>query len=358
MPNIIHSGGGVNIMTLPDQITNLACVGGTNGTTGTIDVSFTEVPASSWSLLQNYLLVYKAGGIPQTPFDGTRIVLSKGAAGAQKTHQISGLTFDQLYGVRIYPISTRYQHQTAAEGATAAATPVNYLHASDLLGCMIKLPEDGNTIDFLALKSNYQNSGGTLAVRKEAITSMKMTWSSKQTYANAYVGSSMDTWLLNTYLPKLSAIQDALLEPSIQVIAGAGDYITVNTVQRKAFLLSASEYNLKALSSFADIPSVEDGEPIPYFDSLSKTYTWFSNTTGSTYAKVGTRTPATTPGGSSPGRYAIELISSSGSTPFVAIVSITSYDASSGFSPRPAICLSDSLLFSPIPNADGSYSPI
>ncbi len=132
MPNIIHSGGGVNIMTLPDQITNLACVGGTDGTAGTIDVSFTEVPASSWSLLQNYLLVYKAGSIPQTPFDGMRVVLPKGTAGAQKTYQITGLTYNQLYGVRIYPVSVKNQYQTSAEGATAAVTPVAGIDAGTL----------------------------------------------------------------------------------------------------------------------------------------------------------------------------------------------------------------------------------
>ena len=32
-------GGGSSTATLPDQITNLACVGGTDGTAGTIDIT-------------------------------------------------------------------------------------------------------------------------------------------------------------------------------------------------------------------------------------------------------------------------------------------------------------------------------
>lgn len=141
-------GGGSSTATLPDQITNLVCVAGTDGTAGTIDVSFTEVPATSFGLLKHYILVYKAGGVPQSPFDGVRITLPKGTAGAKKTYKITGLIFDQMYGVRIYPVSTRNQYQTLVEGATATDTPTTgIINASSLsINNRIAIPANGDWI--------------------------------------------------------------------------------------------------------------------------------------------------------------------------------------------------------------------
>lgn len=151
-------GGGSSTATLPDQISNLACTGGTDGSHGTIDVSFNEVPSTSFDLLKYYIFIYKADGIPQTPFDGTRITLPKGTAEAKLEHQITGLTYDQLYGVRIYPVSTKNQYQTLSEGATATATPVAGIDIVEFdVGVDVNVPfADGTTNKMKIVGKNHE----------------------------------------------------------------------------------------------------------------------------------------------------------------------------------------------------------
>lgn len=117
-------GGGTNIKTLPMQISNLAATAGTDGIAGYIDVSFNEPPATSWDLVKNYIIVYKEGSIPTFPFDGYRVIAGKVAASGKIEKRISSLTFDLLYGIRIFPLSVDNKYQTSVTGSTATATPV------------------------------------------------------------------------------------------------------------------------------------------------------------------------------------------------------------------------------------------
>ena len=333
MPNIIHSGSGVNIMTLPDQVTNLACVGGTDGTAGTIDVSFTEVPASSWGLLQNYLLVYKAGSIPQTPFDGTRIVLPKGTAGAQKTYQITGLTFDQLYGVRIYPISTRYQHQTAAEGATATATPVNGITISSLTdGVNPDRVKVNSTVEFWVLKHNYENSGGTLVARRYLYATSIWNLSNINTYAN----STVDTLLNGTYYNAIEQkVKNQIITVSIPYTIGNNNS-SLSVLSRNVFIGSITEYGLS--SSNANI----EGAAIPYFNTSERRKGYLNGTATDKWTRTADK-------GIGP-QYAFYIPAGAeqrGTHP-------TNY----AMGIQPWFVLNANMLFSPIPDSDGCYIPI
>lgn len=207
-------GGGSSTATLPDQISNLVCVGGTDGTAGTTDVSFTEVPATSFDLLKYYILIYKAGGIPQTPFDGTRITLPKGTAGAKLEHTITGLTFDRLYGIRIYPVSVKNQYQTLAEGATATATPAAGIKLGSLsIGDRIALPvvtpdgvnEYGNEIVFKVIDKNHQGyPSNSVTLMTDKIITLKCfdakepsnRDSNRRSFGNnRYIYSNIRQWL-------------------------------------------------------------------------------------------------------------------------------------------------------------------
>lgn len=193
-------GGGISYDTLPRQITNLTATAGTDGTTGFIGVSFSEVPSTSWSLLKSYVITYKAGSVPTGPFDGTRITVSKVSAGSTRTQRISGLMFDQLYGIRLFPLSVKNRYQTSITGATATATPVAGIRLDSLMASIevdrIKLKENGSNVQFLVLKHNYENSGRTLVCRKWIYNTQAYDAGN----SNEYNGSDVDVWLNQTYL--------------------------------------------------------------------------------------------------------------------------------------------------------------
>lgn len=342
MPNIIHSGGGVNIMTLPDQITNLACVGGTDGAAGTIDVQFTESSSTSWSLLKNYVLVYKAGSIPQTPFDGARIVLPKSTAGAQKTYQITGLTFDQLYGVRIYPVSTKYQHQTAAEGATATATPINGIRLDSLIvgtatvsPDRIKFLRGGSNRQFNILKQNYENSGGILIAESTLFDTG--IWDAS---SNNYNGSDIDIALNSTYYNSIdTAVKNKIINVNIKYTSSG---TTVSALSRKVFALSATELCLS--NAGANV----EGSSIPYFSNGVNRGKYGSSTLVDYYTRSRSNTASTTN----------VFIVYTGNDSSGALSSVSAYTVSSWNRAIVAMVLPADMLFDPTPDADGCYIPL
>jgi hypothetical protein len=108
------------------------------------------------------------------------------------------------------------------------------------LGDILMLNENGSPVPFYVCKHDYESglngAGRTLVVRKDCYDERAFSSNS-----NAFSGSSMDTWLNNTWLKLLDAdIQAAISKTKFYYTPGAGNN-TVTTLQRAVFLLSGTE---------------------------------------------------------------------------------------------------------------------
>lgn len=117
---------------------------------------------------------------------------------------------------------------------------------SDLeIGSTIKLNEGGSPVEFYVAKHDYEpelnGNGRTLLVRKDCYDERPFGSN------NAFSGSSIDTWLNNTWLKLLDAnVQTAISATIFYYTPGNGNY-TVTTLQRAVFLLSATELGKSAI---------------------------------------------------------------------------------------------------------------
>ena len=107
-------------------------------------------------------------------------------------------------------------------------------------GAILYLNESGSPVPFYVCKHDYESglngAGRTLLVRKDCYD--KRAFNSNN---NAFSGSSMDTWLNNTWLKLLDAdIQAAISKTKFYYTTGNGNN-TVSTLQRAVFLLSVTE---------------------------------------------------------------------------------------------------------------------
>ena len=112
-------------------------------------------------------------------------------------------------------------------------------------GAILMLNEVGSPVPFYICKHDYEaglnGAGRTLLVRKDCYDIR--VFSSNN---NAFSGSSMDTWLNNTWLKLLDAdIQAAISKTKFYYTPGNGNN-TVTTLQRAAFLLSVTELGKSA----------------------------------------------------------------------------------------------------------------
>lgn len=112
-PLFIGSGGGQNF-TLPPMVTNLAASTGDQ----TITLTWTN-PVSD--VLAGILVVYNTEHIPEKVSDGTKV-----DAGLAETVDLTGLTNETLYYIRVFPYNSKKQYQTMLEGATVTATPDDF----------------------------------------------------------------------------------------------------------------------------------------------------------------------------------------------------------------------------------------
>lgn len=144
-------------------------------------------------------------------------------------------------------------------------------------GGEFKLIENGGLVTYIKLKTDYENSGRILIVRKDAIATVP--WNSGGT--NAYSGSTLDTYLNSTYIGYLdSATQCALSNVNIPYTVGNGNN-TVTTLARKCFALSFTELGL----TNANVNT--EGTAISYFSTNTKRIA-YNNGVGVFYH---TRTP-------------------------------------------------------------------
>lgn len=100
--------------------------------------------------------------------------------------------------------------------------------------------ESGSPVPFYIAKHDYESglngAGRTLLVRKDCYDKRAFNRNN-----NAFSGSSMDTWLNNTWLKLLDAdIQAAISKTKFYYTTGNGNN-TVTTLQRAVFLLSVTE---------------------------------------------------------------------------------------------------------------------
>lgn len=194
-------------------------------------------------------------------------------------------------------------------------------------GAILYLNESGSPVPFYIAKHDYESglngAGRTLVVRKDCYDMRAFSSSN-----NAYANSSLDSWLCNTYLKLLDAdIQAAIGTTKFYYTTGNGD-MTVTTLQRAVFQLSATE-----LGKTANYANTE-GSALPIASTLQIAYR-----NGSAVSQW-TRTPI------KGDAYRVYLLSAYGS------VSSRSYTES--FGSRPAFTLPATLAV--IANADGTYS--
>lgn len=109
-PLFLSGGGGQNL-TLPPMVTDLAASTGDQ----TITLTWTN-PASD--VLAGIAVVYNADHIPEKVSDGTKV-----DAGLSETVDLTGLTNETLYYIRVFPYNAKKQYQTLLNGATTSATP-------------------------------------------------------------------------------------------------------------------------------------------------------------------------------------------------------------------------------------------
>ena len=107
-------------------------------------------------------------------------------------------------------------------------------------GAILYLNESGSPVPFYIAKHDYESglnvAGRTLVVRKDCYD-MRVFSSNN----NAFSGSSMDTWLNNTWLKLLDADIQAAIGTTKFYYTPGNRNTTVTTLQRAVFLLSLTE---------------------------------------------------------------------------------------------------------------------
>lgn len=147
-------------------------------------------------------------------------------------------------------------------------------------GAILYLNESGSPVPFYIAKHDYESglngAGRTLVVRKDCYD-MRVFSSNN----NAFSGSSMDTWLNNTWLKLLDADIQAAIGTTKFYYTPGNRNTTVTTLQRAVFLLSLTELGKSASDANTE------GSALPIASTLQIAYR-----NGSAVAQW-TRTPYT-----------------------------------------------------------------
>lgn len=116
MANVIRigGGGGGQNLTLPPMVSNLAASTGDQSITLTWDNPDSDA-------LAGVLIVYNDKHVPTKISDGTKV-----DAGLVETYELTGLTNETSYYIRLFPYNSKKQYQTMLEGATVTATPNDF----------------------------------------------------------------------------------------------------------------------------------------------------------------------------------------------------------------------------------------
>ena len=193
-------------------------------------------------------------------------------------------------------------------------------------GAILYLNESGSPVPFYIAKHDYESglngAGRTLVVRKDCYD--RRVFSKKN---NAFSGSSMDTWLNDTWYKLLdSGIRAAAGKTKVYCRAGNGSS-TKQTLTRTAFLLSATELGKGSYNDGTALDSAVSGNLAIAYINGSAVAQW-------------TRTPST-------GSKMVICVYANGSA------AESNYGTYAGS--RPALTLP--ATFPLIQNPDGTYSP-
>lgn len=131
-------------------------------------------------------------------------------------------------------------------------------------GTEFVLFEGGIRVPFIKLAGEYAGTGRSLVVRKHSYMMDTLTVSVSGA-RNKYENGKTDVWLndeVDGYLAQLDPdVLAAIATVPVETSSG-GQYPTMSTIQRKAFLLSMVEYGIPMEQS-----AYHEGEAIAYFNN-------------------------------------------------------------------------------------------
>lgn len=132
-------------------------------------------------------------------------------------------------------------------------------------GAILYLNESGSPVPFYIAKHDYESglngAGRTLVVRKDCYDMRAFSNSN-----NAYAGSSLDSWLCNTYLKLLDADIQAAIGTTKFYYTPSGRNNDVTTLQRAVFQLSNTELGKSVIDANTE------GSALPIAGTLQIAY--------------------------------------------------------------------------------------
>lgn len=188
------------------------------------------------------------------------------------------------------------------------------------VGDIVLLPENGVNAEYIIVHQGLPSSmydascDGTWLLRKDAYT--KGAWGSSS--ANDYSASSVNTYLKNTYLPKIgSSVKSVMKTAKIPYVSGSGTAGVVKSgsegLSAMVFLLSAYEIGF---TTDTDSTLRVDGAILDYFKNDGQKYCYYDGAlvewwtrspskTSSNYVQVVTKSGDLVPGSPSAFKYGV-----------------------------------------------------
>lgn len=230
---------------------------------------YAPVEGSSLAIAES-LLISDYNGEPTDHY--TRTITTNDNISVWRINATGGNNYgsaEKEYGFRpcfTFPSTTLFGSESneLIEDASGVQTLADTTNLGDsAAGSTVTLMENGAATEFLVLQHGYpvSGNGNTLLRRKDAVA--QMAWDSNG--VNAYSDASADEYLSTDYIGRFTGNMQSMLQMvNISSAAGNGN-TTVNTIPRKAFILSYAE---AGFPTHANAPA--EGTAIPYFDSDAK----------------------------------------------------------------------------------------
>lgn len=151
-------------------------------------------------------------------------------------------------------------------------------------GTEFVLFEGGIRVPFIKLSGEYGGTGRSLVVRKHIYKKDILTEGASPAL-NKYENGKTDVWLndeVDGYLAQLDpSVLTAIATVPVRISSG-GQYPTMSTIQRKAFLLSRKEFGSSITQT-----SFDEGETVAYLASATRRIAQYNGTA----AEYWTRSP-------------------------------------------------------------------
>ena len=225
----------ISVVDLPTGTGTITITASTNPGSGVISVT------RSWTYSKAAITFPDAGSVADLTQQG-KTIWAKTIAEAVRTPGIwggnLGLALSKLAGSVLY---NRNQVAKYAEVTVSLAGKSE--------GDIISLPENGVMTEFYVAKLDYESglngAGRTLLVRKNA-PDEEVKWNGAG--QNAFSGSTLDTWLNETYKTRLTSEVQAQLGTTQFYYTPGNGTTSVTTLSRAIFPLSATELGAQGYS--------------------------------------------------------------------------------------------------------------